>query len=54
MWRQRLSVALQQERFRVMRNKVAAALGGPMWQPWGEDVEGIPGLPWREDLSGRW
>ena len=55
LWRQRLSVALQQEGFRILRNKVAAVLGGPAWQPWGvenavqevtwEDVDGIPGLP---------
>ena len=53
LWRQRLSVAHQQEGYRVLHTKGAAALGGTWWQLDAEvpevlwdDVEVVPGLPW--------
>ena len=64
LWRQRLSVAVQQEGFRILRAKVAAALGGLVsWRQWGEeegcveevtweDVDGVPGLPRGSRVAG--
>jgi len=57
LWRQRLSVALQREGFRIMRLKVAAALGTPElgWTDGVEpgelsvdDIDCVPGV------RGRW
>ena len=57
LWRQRLSVALQREGFRIMRLKVAAALGDPELG-WTDGVE--PGKLSVDDIDcvpgvrGRW
>ena len=45
LWRQRLAVALQQEGFRILKDKVSAALGGP-FEGWLEE-----GSPWVDPLS---
>ena len=53
LWRQRLSVALQKAGCRILRKKVAAALGtfevdgdaGAVWELAVHDVDCIPGAP---------